>query len=64
VLKNSLKYFLKAMADVDAHLTLVGDGSERERTEALATEIDFDATFLGEASIWPLEKARRFFHAM
>lgn len=36
------------MTEVDAELTMVGDESERERLEALATECDADATFVGE----------------
>ncbi len=48
--KKGLEYLLKAMADVDAHLTIVGDGSERDRLEALAAELGVDATFVGEVA--------------
>ena len=46
--KKGLEYLLEAMADIDAHLTVVGDGSERNRLETLAAKLDVDITFVGE----------------
>ncbi len=48
--KKGLEYLVKAMVDLDAQLTIVGDGSERERLETLAAETDVDVTFVGEVS--------------
>jgi len=36
------------MADVDAHLTLVGDGAERNHLERVADGLDVSVTFVGE----------------
>ncbi|SIR63937.1 glycosyltransferase family 4 protein [Natronorubrum thiooxidans] len=46
--KKGLGYLIDAIADVDAHLTVVGDGSERDRLEARAAETSADVTFIGE----------------
>jgi glycosyltransferase involved in cell wall biosynthesis len=46
--KKGLKYLVTAMADIEATLTIVGDGPERDKLEALATEIGVDTTFVGE----------------
>ena len=48
--KKGLEYLLEAMTEVDAHLTIVGDGSERDRLERLAAELDIDVTFVGEVA--------------
>ncbi len=48
--KKGLEYLLEAMTDVDAHLTIVGDGSERDRLERRAAELDIDVTFVGEVA--------------
>jgi len=45
--KKGLEYLIKAMADVDAQLTIVGDGSERERLESLAASTDANIVFVG-----------------
>lgn len=39
-----------AMTDVDASLTVVGDGPERNRLESLADQVDANATFVGRVS--------------
>lgn len=46
--KKGLVYLISAMVDVDAHLTIVGDGSEHKKLETLAASIDVDVTFVGE----------------
>lgn len=46
--KKGLEYLVEAMAEVDAPLTIVGDGSERSRLENLADETDAKVTFEGE----------------
>ena len=48
--KKGLEYLLEAMTAVDAHLTIVGDGSERDRLERRAAELDIDVTFVGEVA--------------
>lgn len=48
--KKGVEYLIDAMAEVDAELTIVGDGSERERLQALGAESDADVTFVGEVS--------------
>ncbi|MHC3437879.1 glycosyltransferase family 4 protein [Natrialbaceae archaeon A-gly3] len=48
--KKGLKYLIEAMEDVDASLTIVGDGDERDRLEALAHESGADVTFVGEVA--------------
>ena len=48
--KKGLEYLLEAMTDVDAHLMIVGDGSERDRLERRAAELDIDVTFVGEVA--------------
>jgi len=46
--KKGLEYLIEAIAELDAPLTVVGDGSERDRLETLAAELDADVTFVGE----------------
>ena len=46
--KKGLEYLVRAMADVDAQLTVVGDGSERERLERLVADTGANVTFVGE----------------
>jgi glycosyltransferase involved in cell wall biosynthesis len=46
--KKGLEYLLKAIADVEAHLTIVGDGPERARLERLADKVGADVDFVGE----------------
>ncbi len=46
--KKGIKYLIRAMKDVDTHLTIVGDGPERERLETLVSSLDVDVTFVGE----------------
>ena len=48
--KKGLEYLLEAMTEVDAHLTIVGDGSERDRLEKRAAGLDIDVTFVGEVA--------------
>jgi glycosyltransferase involved in cell wall biosynthesis len=45
--KKGLEYLVEAMADVDAPLTIVGDGSEREHLEALVADTDGEIRFVG-----------------
>lgn len=45
--KKGLEYLIKAMADVDTHLTIVGGGPERKKLEDLAANTDADITFVG-----------------
>ncbi len=46
--KKGLEYLITAMVHVDAELTVVGDGSERERLEELAEELGVSTRFVGE----------------
>ncbi len=46
--KKGLEYLIKAMADVEERLTIVGDGSERTRLERLAAETSAEVTFEGK----------------
>ncbi len=46
--KKGVEYLIQAMADIDEPLTIVGDGSERQRLERLAAETDTEVTFEGE----------------
>lgn len=48
--KKGLKYLIKAMEDLDAELTIVGDGSEREHLERLAAKSTVNISFEGEVS--------------
>lgn len=45
---KGVSVLIRAMAELDASLTIVGDGSERNRLESLAAEIGADATFVGQ----------------
>jgi glycosyltransferase involved in cell wall biosynthesis len=44
---KGVSVLIRAMAELDTPLTIVGDGSERERLESLATDVGADATFVG-----------------
>jgi glycosyltransferase involved in cell wall biosynthesis len=44
---KGVSVLIRAMANLDAALTIVGDGSERDRLESLAAEVGTDATFVG-----------------
>jgi glycosyltransferase involved in cell wall biosynthesis len=46
--KKGLEYLIEAMAEVDAQLTIVGDGPQRSRLERLAAETDAEVIFEGE----------------
>lgn len=46
--KKGVEYLIEAMEDVDAELTVVGDGPERARLEELADRTDANVTFIGE----------------
>lgn len=46
--KKGVKYLIESMAEVNAELTIVGDGPERDRLEQLADETDGAVTFVGE----------------
>ena len=48
--KKGVDYLIEAVAEIDASLTVVGDGSERTRLERLARETGADVTFEGEVS--------------
>jgi glycosyltransferase involved in cell wall biosynthesis len=45
---KGVSVLIRAMAELDASVTIVGDGSERDRLESLAAEIGADATFVGQ----------------
>lgn len=45
--KKGLRYLIDAMADIDARLTIVGDGNERERLETRARDVNADVRFVG-----------------
>lgn len=45
--KKGLKYLIEAMANIDAPLTIVGDGEERDNLEPLADTHDVAITFEG-----------------
>jgi glycosyltransferase involved in cell wall biosynthesis len=45
--KKGVRYLLEAVADVDVTLTIVGDGSEREKLETIANETGADVRFEG-----------------
>jgi len=47
---KGVEVLLRAMAGIDASLTVVGDGPERDRLESLAAERDVDVTFVGQVS--------------
>ena len=48
--KKGVECLLRAVSTIDTEidLTIVGGGSERERLETLAAELDIDVTFIGE----------------
>ncbi|CAI49055.1 probable glycosyltransferase, type 1 [Natronomonas pharaonis DSM 2160] len=46
--KKGIEYLIDAVAEINASLTIVGDGSERDRLERRAAEAGADVTFEGE----------------
>ena len=48
--KKGVEYLIDAVAEIDASLTIVGDGSERDRLERRAAETGADVTFEGEVA--------------
>jgi glycosyltransferase involved in cell wall biosynthesis len=46
--KKGVEYLIQAVADMDRQLTIVGDGSERDRLENLASETNADVVFEGK----------------
>lgn len=56
--KKGLEYLLRAVADLETHLTVVGDGAERDRLEALAAALEADVTFVGEV---PPDRVEEFY---
>jgi glycosyltransferase involved in cell wall biosynthesis len=46
--KKGLEYLIEAMAEIDAQLTIVGDGPQRSHLERLAAETDAEVIFEGE----------------
>jgi glycosyltransferase involved in cell wall biosynthesis len=45
---KGVSILIQAMAELDTSITIVGDGSERNRLESLAAEVGADVTFVGE----------------
>lgn len=45
---KGVSVLIRAMGEIDAPLTVVGDGSEREQLELLADEVGANATFVGQ----------------
>lgn len=45
--KKGLNYLIEAMDSIEAKLTIVGDGPERDKLEHLATSVDAQITFEG-----------------
>jgi len=58
--KKGLEYLIEAMTDLDTQLTIVGDGPERERLEAVAERIDGDISFEGEV---PPEEVDKYYRS-
>jgi glycosyltransferase involved in cell wall biosynthesis len=48
--KKGVEYLLRAVAKLDTHLTIVGDGPERPRLERIAAETGVEVTFEGEVN--------------
>lgn len=48
--KKGLEYLIEAVAEIDAELTIVGDGSERPRLEQTAADSGAEVTFEGEVA--------------
>jgi glycosyltransferase involved in cell wall biosynthesis len=46
--KKGVEYLIQAVAEMDYQLTIVGDGSERDRLENLASETSADVVFEGK----------------
>lgn len=46
--KKGLEYLIEAMAEIDAQLTIVGDGPQRSHLERIAAETDAEVIFEGE----------------
>lgn len=57
---KGVSVLIRAMAELDASLTVVGDGSERDRLESLAAEVGADATFVGRV---PPEAVDNYYRA-
>lgn len=55
---KGVEVLLKAMTDVDASLTIVGDGPERTRLESLADKLGVKATFVGRV---PPDQVEEFY---
>lgn len=45
---KGVSVLIRAMADINASLTIVGDGSERSQLESLSDKLEADTTFVGE----------------
>ena len=56
--KKGVEYLIRAMTDVNANLTIVGDGPERNKLEMIAEELDVAVTFVGEV---PPNEVNRYY---
>ncbi len=57
--KKGLEYLIEAMAELEAPLTVVGEGSERDKLEKLAAELGANVTFVGEVAPDEVDKYYR-----
>ncbi|MFC6873762.1 glycosyltransferase family 4 protein [Halobellus marinus] len=46
--KKGIEYLIEAISEIECHLTIVGDGSERERLEKLVEQTGANVTFEGK----------------